>query len=275
MDRTVGVEAKLNRADQHIRDLKARLAAFYATNPYAVGAERDPNSGRPTYYIRSVRGVPPDIPAVAGDALQCLRSALDHIAYQLVSIGKPGGASPEHVYFPIHSSDQGYRANLKGQVGGARKEALQAISATRPYKGGNDLLWQLHKMNIVDKHRLLIAAGGSFQSFNVMRSMIQHMRDFPPGALELAAKMQLFLRPADSLFPLKPGETLFTDSPDAEIDEHMEFILPVTTFEPAVLEPVPLEEFVDRCRRVVGAVADTLTPFLAEASWPSLSDLGY
>lgn len=275
MDRTVGIEAKFNRADQHIGELRQRLATFYATNPYAVGAKRDPDSGRPTYYIRSVASVPSDIPAIAGDALQCMRSALDHMAFQLVSIGKPGGASLEHVYFPIHASDQAYRANLKGQVGGARKEALQAISATRPYKGGNDLLWQLHKMNIVDKHRLLITAGGSFESVNVMRSMVQHMKLMPPEAIAAFSSMQLFLRPADKLFPLKPGDVLFTDGPDAEVDPHMEFRLPVATFEPAVLEPVPLEEFVDRVRRVVVSVFDTLAPFLAGATWPTTADLGY
>src|SRR5438132_5583994 len=39
-----------------------------------------------------------------------------------------------------------------------------AIDALRPYKGGNDVLWQLHELNNVDKHRLILTVGSALRS---------------------------------------------------------------------------------------------------------------
>src|SRR5438128_1951687 len=101
-DPLAGVRAKIERAKKHIVDLKAELAAFTKTNPYPVGTKNDPQSGELLYYIVSAAPVPVPIPILTGDAIQSLRTALDHLAYQFVCAPN-GGVAPDpfRTYFPI------------------------------------------------------------------------------------------------------------------------------------------------------------------------------
>jgi hypothetical protein len=82
-----------------------------------------------------------------------LRSGLDHLAYALFMVGPRGtsGSPAKHVYFPISDDSTKYVAESRGKVKGMRRDAIDAINAVKPYKGGNDTLWVLHKLNNVDK----------------------------------------------------------------------------------------------------------------------------
>jgi len=42
-------------------------------------------------------------------------------------------------------------------VDGASQEAIEALRRVRPYEGGNSLLYVLHALNNIDKHRLLLS----------------------------------------------------------------------------------------------------------------------
>jgi len=88
--RLARIRLKVERAKQHIGDLNTGLKAFLGSNPYIVGAQRDPQTRRPIYYLAAVREVPTPISLLAGDIIQNLRSALDHLAFQLYMLG-PGG----------------------------------------------------------------------------------------------------------------------------------------------------------------------------------------
>src|SRR3954447_19322714 len=43
-----------------------------------------------------------------------------------------------------------------------RSEAVKAIDALKPYKGGNDLLWRIHELDIIDKHRHLFSVAHDY-----------------------------------------------------------------------------------------------------------------
>jgi hypothetical protein len=112
-----------------------------------------------------------------GDAIHNLRSALDHLAYQLVDIGTEGKGPFEDVYFPISRNAAIYEKAKVRKVAGMVKEAIGAIDAVKPYGGGNDLLWDLHRFDILDKHRLLILVGSAFQSVNLGAHMSAMMKE--------------------------------------------------------------------------------------------------
>ena len=85
---------------------------------------------------------------------------------------------------------------------------LAKIDAVQPYKGGNDLLWAIHKLNIIDKHRLLLTVGSAVHSLDFTALVKQHYpnsifarTDFPPTLFS----------PADNSYPLEPGTVVFTD----------------------------------------------------------------
>ena len=163
------IRIKIQRAKEHLVHLESEIKSFLATNPYVVGTKRNPQTRQLIYYLVSVENVPRRIAAIAGEVLQNLRSVLDHLAYALFMVG-PGGlssASAKHVYFPISDDAAKYATESIGKVKGMRKDAIDAINAVKPYKGGNDTLWILHKLNNVDKHRFVIMVGSAFRSMDL------------------------------------------------------------------------------------------------------------
>jgi hypothetical protein len=100
-ERVASILQKVTRAKQHADDLLVKVKAFLNTRPYAVDTKRDSATRRLIYYVASVRDTPTELALISGDVLHNLRSALDHLAYQLFLVGT-GGASPGfRVYFPI------------------------------------------------------------------------------------------------------------------------------------------------------------------------------
>ena len=103
-ERLSHVTPKITRAKKHIEDLTKELQAFLDTNPYKVGHKRDAQTRRVTYYLTRVEPSPSCLPLIAGDAIQNLMSALDHLAYQIVCSDTDTGFDPpkaHSIYFPI------------------------------------------------------------------------------------------------------------------------------------------------------------------------------
>jgi hypothetical protein len=266
-ERLARVRAKVERGKQHIHQLESELRAFFKTRPYTVGTKRNPETRRLVYYITNVRDTPVSIATIAGDVLQNLRSALDHLAYQLVLIGTGQPGPFLHVYFPISDDAAKYRAESPGRVKGMRQDAIDAINAVNPYKGGNDTLWRLHKLNNVDKHRLLITVGSSFGSVNiapVIQRESEREWSKDPTFREHIGKVKLpplFIK-AETVFPLKVGEELFIDAPDAEVNAKMQFSFDVAFSEPQVAEGEPLLETLQQMADEVDNLVVSFKPLL-------------
>lgn len=96
-ERLSRIRLKIERAKKHIREFEQRLEAFRLRNPYGFMREDDPNTGERIYKVR-VSEEPPveDLALIAGDAIHQTRSALDHLAWQLVEAnGRKRSAAPD------------------------------------------------------------------------------------------------------------------------------------------------------------------------------------
>jgi hypothetical protein len=150
----------------------------------------------------------PDIATITGDALHDLRAALDHLAQQLYLVGFGSASYRDQTSFQIAQTPKKFRAGLPGRVHGMRQDAIDAICALEPYVGGKGTdLWVLHRLNNIDKHRLIVTVGSAFRSMDLGAKM-GHIfkRSFPEWG-EIP-KFELFVRPADRMFPLKAGDLL-------------------------------------------------------------------
>jgi hypothetical protein len=245
-DRLALIRVKVERAKEHVRDLEIEVRSFLVANPYVVEFKRDAQTGEAIHYVISVRETPITMTAIIGDVLHNLRSALDHLAYQLVIVS---GATPsKQTYFPISDDATKYKVEAPGKITGMSKTAVKAIDAIKPYKGGDDMLWRLHRLNIIDKHRALITVGSALRSLNIGAYGFRRMQrelssepywteivDMPP--------LDAFYKVADRLFPLKEGDVLFIDKdPDPEVDEQMHFRFDVAFGESGIAEGEPLLE---------------------------------
>jgi hypothetical protein len=77
---------KVDRAAKHIMDLALETQRFWRDpRPYEIVTEDNLNTGERTYYLRVHKEIPSEIGALIGDIAQNLRSALDHLAWHLVT----------------------------------------------------------------------------------------------------------------------------------------------------------------------------------------------
>ena len=262
VERLRHVTAKLDRAKQHMQHLERLHHTFLKSNPYKVATKRDPQTKRLIYYVSAIDQPMGDFSTTVGDVLQNLVSTLDHLAYQLVCIGMGSEGPFDHVYFPFADTAAKYQSKAPQKVKGMRPNAIIAIDGLKPYKGGNDSLWRLYKLNNVDKHRLLITVGSAFRSVNIGALLHKSMQEMWNNKGASFPPMDFYLKPADRLFPLKIGDELFIDGPDAEENEKMQFVFEVAFGEPKIVEGEPLLETLHQMTKVVDGIIPSFVPLL-------------
>lgn len=248
---------KIERAKQHKEELQKEIKLFFDSQPYKIGTKSEPRSKRLIYYLVKADVVPEKIALITGDVIQNLRSSLDYLAYMLFTIGPGNGTQGHHIYFPIAADFDQYESDKNRKTEGIGQQAKDLIDKVKPYKGGNDSLWKIHELNNIDKHRLLVTVGSSFGSVDVGAHMQASMRKTFPD-LDIPA-IPLFLKPADILFPLKAGDELFIDGPDAKPIPNMQFKFNIVLNESGVVEGEPL---IEALQSMIDAV-DSLVPMFA------------
>lgn len=244
---------KTERAKKHLNDLEIEIGAFVNSNPYEVRGERNPQTGQPFYYVASVaRDIPIRVALIAGDVIQNLRSALDHLAWNIMEVGEADLAAPltyserKQISFPITDTDSPteYEVSRKRKVKGMRNDAVRVIDGFKPYKGGNDTLWILNQLNNIDKHRLLITVGmslGRIYAPSVIPNRGRAIQIFPTADGGFSSRwVEMFIKPQDAMFPLKQGDVLFTDVTNAEIDKDTKFTFDVAFGETGIIEGKPI-----------------------------------
>jgi hypothetical protein len=87
------------------------------------------------------------------------------------------------------------------------KAAIDKIESLTPYKGGNDLLWQINELNNIDKHRILLVTGSAVHSMDIMPMLAQSA---PEPLRSHMANQNFFVKPADNLYPLEIGAVIQT-----------------------------------------------------------------
>jgi len=159
-----------------------------------------------------------------------------------------------------------YEAKKRGKMEGARKTTFDAIDALKPYKGGNDLLWVLYRLNNIDKHRLLITVGSQAAGVNLGQMMAGHMCSLGSGApqavIDSIEGLNLFLNPSDKGFPLEAGFELLIGAVDEKPNPKQQFRFSVALSELGVIEGKPLLETIHQLTALVEGIVTALTPLL-------------
>ena len=247
------IRLKLKRADKHIRDLQAAMDAFGNSNPYKVSTKRNPKTRQLIYYLSSVEPTPDCFATITGDAINNLRSALDHLAQQLYLVGSNTTIYRDQTSFLIAQSAKKFKAGLPGKIEGMRQKAIDDICALEPYAGGKGAdLWIFHRLNNIDKHRLIVTVGAVLRSVDLGALVsAQFNRAFGMKITPVS----VFFRTANIKFPLKAGDKLLADSTDTEPNKNMQFRFEIVINEPGLIEGKSLlETIVEFSNRVKGIV---------------------
>lgn len=160
-----GCAAKVARADQSISELNAEIDAFLSKEPLAIVREDDPQKGQIVWRAKVVRSIPREWSVRIGEIVHDLRSALDHMVWQLVLAN---GESPDgKTEFPVFWDAGRYRADSPRKVRGMSQEARAQIERLQPYHAAHRFedhaLYVVHKLNLTDKHQLLNVIASSYR----------------------------------------------------------------------------------------------------------------
>jgi len=164
VSRLILVRVKIERAKKHLIDLEAEIVAHRDRNLSVVIGAHTRGFVQMSEYSSPVTlpVLPWSAVASARDVVHNLRSALDHLAHQLASVGSPGKEPTRRIEFPMARDLATYEKTKAPKVEGMRQEAIEAIDALKPYKGGNDDLWRIHELDNTDKHRGLFTVGRDY-----------------------------------------------------------------------------------------------------------------
>jgi hypothetical protein len=156
-ERLALIRVKIERAKQHFADLEAARDRFIKSNPYSLGKKPDPKPGHEgcnLWFMTRIDPIPTEIAMLVGDAIHNIRSALDHLACQLVFAS--GNSISDQTSFPIFKGTQINEPSFARKVQGM-SQAAQDIRSSEPYKNGKGhTLWVLHELDIADKHHGLL-----------------------------------------------------------------------------------------------------------------------
>lgn len=176
---------RLYRAHEHIRTLHLQIDAFVHGGAYSIAFEPQFDEEGTIILRAVVHSEPPVIQwgVAIGEIVHNLRSALDHVAFDLAAAkeGPPPDPIPlgdkwRKVSFPITLDEHTFRS-VMGQVKWAfpaGQEPHATFEALQPWngRGDRDPLWILEELWNSDKHRTPHIVGflGSVQSLEKVKS---------------------------------------------------------------------------------------------------------
>lgn len=167
---------KVHRASENIFELNELLSE---SRPFRYVIETNANTGQRTTRPKQNESVINAVALLCGDAIHNLRTALDHAYWEIVSPHVPEGDRAS-IQFPFSKTEARLDEAVKNRLAHrVSPKFFDAIIALKPHRepGGNELLYFIHEMDLLDKHRLLIPTGDYTQiSGAIIRRQVP---DFP------------------------------------------------------------------------------------------------
>jgi hypothetical protein len=149
-----GIKLKLVRAQKHLDDVMGMLSLI-KVGQCCITPERNENLGLLVQRISIQPKPPPELSVVIGDFLFGVRSALDHLIWQLVI--HDGGSPTSRNMFPISSAPALFNKAVakRRRLEGMSPKTCAIIESLQPYHTGNEALGRLDTLHNTDKHRAL------------------------------------------------------------------------------------------------------------------------
>lgn len=153
-----GPVLKLNRAGGSIEQLDSEIRSFSETHRYQIVYEVDEERQETVVRARFKNELPEEFDVLAGEILFSLRSALDQLVCAIAA--KEGQVEFKEFYFPFANSKKVFESkDTTKKVAKLSETARNTLLGYAAYPEGNKFLWAINQLNLIDKHRELIAVG--------------------------------------------------------------------------------------------------------------------
>lgn len=154
------VKLKLERAEHHILDLKRQITDYMVEADIHLVDRINHKAHERVLSIEKKIPIPDVFSLIIGDVAHNLCSCLDIATYIVLSphVEAIDPKGLDYISFPFARSEETFKATLlSARIKLAGKDVFRAFKASRAYPGGNDDLCALRRLNIIDKHRLIVA----------------------------------------------------------------------------------------------------------------------
>jgi hypothetical protein len=176
---------KFDRGVGQVKTLLEEVKAYETADAIAFSSETErlgPDEILLRSYATEREAQPEHWPLLAGEAIQNLRSALDHLVY-----AASGGG--ERTQFPIYKSAEDFSARPKSVLKGVPEATVAAIERTQPYELAAqdptaESLFVLRELSNADKHRVLatVTTAVMRESVGTREGVEGHWEEFATGA---------------------------------------------------------------------------------------------
>jgi hypothetical protein len=157
-DDLLEARAAVDWARAQVEVTQRRIEAWRESSPYGLLIDFDSEKGK-----KVIKYIPTDLPVIinveAGVIVNSIRSSLDILAVVLAA--RNGFPNSKDTYFPICGSVNEFLDPRNGGLKKIKRLSTQdraIIKRLKPYQGGDDMLYALHQMDIMRKHRKLLVA---------------------------------------------------------------------------------------------------------------------
>ncbi|MFH0957445.1 MAG: hypothetical protein V1897_01950 [Pseudomonadota bacterium] len=176
---TDSASLKIHRASEHINELNA---LFQKNSPFTYILETNTKIGQRATFAKKNEAVIQRAALICGDVVHNLRSALDHAYWEVVSPVATTEKERRLLQFPFSETEARLDETMKTRLADRVSPSFyQALIDLKPHgePGGNELLYLIHKLDIIDKHKLLIPTGDYTKISSEI--LIKQVPDFPRG----------------------------------------------------------------------------------------------
>ena len=249
-----GSREKIRRAGDHLQTLEVETLRYVEEHPFTLAIRTDKKTGIQLITAHSRRRPPEDPPqrlgVIVGDILHNLRSALDHLVWQLAELGE--GAAEYKNQFPIYDTKKKYLQKVGTTLHGVAAEHRETIEGLQPYHehGEGLALRIIGDLNNIDKHRVV--------------HTVKHVAATGPDSIQIENATQVEMSGAD-FTRLDDGAVLYrihsadVIDPSKPVNIHTEVGYTLIFGDPAVLAANRGDLMT--CRDAVSNIVEHFAPF--------------
>ncbi len=195
-----GVNLKLARGRDLAQQVRAEVQAFLAESPYSLDSRED-GEGNLLTHVRVHAQPPLAWAGLIGDAIHNLRTAFDHIAWLAVLGG--GGTPCDQTQFPFMNDASKLSAEMNRRLKGAPDAFRKLVTQAAPFPPGD--LWLIHRLDIIDKHHMLLPVGSAHTELHVTVHTPWPFGDDPGETIQSPTLVYPTL---NNSFPLTDGQVV-------------------------------------------------------------------
>lgn len=148
--------AKLERARHHINDLNRCIGEYLSQEPFDLVRSFDPSTHYLTLSTKANTPIPKEISLIIGDAVHNLRSALDHVYWEIMGSRVQ---RIQDIQFPIYTLFNKVHLLARRHVKLAPGNVAVEIENSEPHPGGKYGIYELNELDVSDKHQFPVVTG--------------------------------------------------------------------------------------------------------------------